>query len=87
MKNKIISLIKEKISVEIIEIKDRTSGHAHHKHYDGGAHYNMLIVSDDFKNLPLLKRHQLIYSILNHMITKEIHALSLTTKTVAEYNS
>ena len=87
MKDSIIALIKEKISVEFIEIKDRAAGHAHHKHYDGGAHYKMLIVSDDFKDLSLLKRHQLIYSILGHMITKEIHALALTTKTIKEYKS
>ena len=85
VKNKIIALIENNINVEYISIRDRTSGHKHHRHYDGGGHYKLHVVSDDFSNMSLLKRHQIIYKLVNHMIQKEIHALSMITQTIAEY--
>jgi len=85
VKDKIIALIEKNINVQHISIRDRSSGHKHHKHYDGGGHYKLHVVSDDFKNMPLLERHQVIYKIVNHMIQKEIHALSMITQTIDEY--
>ena len=87
MKNLIIKLIKKDLSVYHIEIKDLTQKHIHHVGYDNGGHYKVLIVSDDFKQLVLLKRHQKIYTILEKMIKKEIHALSLQTLTINEYKT
>ena len=85
MKNIISDLIKKNISIYHIDIDDLTSQHSHHKGYDGGGHYKAIIVSDDFKKLPLLKRHQKIYKILNKMMKKEIHALSMQTLTIEEF--
>ena len=87
VKDKIIALIESNINVEYISIRDRTAGHKHHKHYDGGGHYKLHVVSDDFSNMSLLKRHQIIYKLVNHMIQKEIHALSMITQTIAEYKN
>ena len=87
IKNKIKTLIKEKLSVHYIEIIDLTSQHKNHKGYDSGGHYNLVIISDDFINLSLLKRHQIIYKILDKMIKNEIHALSINSKTIKEYNN
>ena len=87
IKDQIIKLIKENINVEHISIRDRSAGHKHHKHYDGGGHFKLLVVSDDFSTMSLLQRHQAIYKLVNHMIQKEIHALSMITQTVSEYNS
>ena len=87
MKENIVALIKNNINVYYIQIDDLTKNHINHTNYDGGGHYNAIIVSNDFKNLSLLKRHQMIYRILNQMIKKEIHALSLKTLTVEEYKN
>ena len=87
VKDKIIALIESNVNVEYISIRDRTAGHKHHKHYDGGGHYKLHVVSDDFSNMSLLKRHQIIYKLENHMIQKEIHALSMITQTIAEYKN
>ena len=87
VKDKIIALIESNVNVEYISIGDRTAGHKHHKHYDGGGHYKLHVVSDDFSNMSLLKRHQIIYKLVNHMIQKEIHALSMITQTIAEYKN
>ena len=66
---------------------DLTSKHITHKHYDQGGHYTLIVVSDDFKNISLLERHKIIYNILNGMLKNEIHALSITAKTIDEYQT
>ena len=84
---KILQLIKSKLNIEYIDINDLTSKHKTHKHYDQGGHYTLIVVSDDFKNISLLERHKIIYNILNGMLKNEIHALSITTKTIDEYQT
>ena len=44
------------------------------------------LVSNDFTNLNLIQRHQLIYKILKDMIKTEIHALSMKLLDIEEYN-
>tara|TARA_B100000029_G_scaffold364506_1_gene357698 strand:+ start:387 stop:668 length:282 start_codon:yes stop_codon:yes gene_type:complete len=85
IQKKILKLIQSKINVEYIDINDFTSKHKKHKHYDQGGHYTLIVVSNDFKNISLLERHKIIYNILNDMLKKEIHALSITAKTIDEY--
>ena len=53
---------------------------------DDGAHFEALIVSDDFKNLNLVKRHQLVYQALGGLMDEEIHALSLKLYDLSEWN-
>ena len=50
-----------------------------------GDHFSVLIVSDEFKDITLIKRHQMVYDCLKQYITKEIHALQLKTLTIKEY--
>ena len=85
IKNKIQSILKNKLNIHYIQIKDITNHHINHKGYDGGGHYTITIVSNDFINLSLIDRHKKIYEILQNMIKKEIHALSLRTYTAADY--
>ena len=85
LKDNIKNLISNKLEIYHIEIYDLTHKHKTHRGYDFGGHFKLLIVSKDFNDLPLLSRHKLIYDVLNSMIKKEIHALSLKTLTVDEY--
>jgi len=85
MKDSIVELIENNLDVYHIHIEDLTKQHINHENYNGGGHYKMIIVSDAFKKSTLLKRHKMIYNILNKMIKKEIHALSLKTLTIQEY--
>ncbi len=47
----------------------------------------MKIVSDDFINKSLVQRHQMIYTVINSFIQKEIHAVILKTYTVEEFEN
>ena len=87
MKNKIEELIKSKINISKISLIDFTENHENHKNYDGGGHFEAVIISDDFKGLSLLERHKKIYSILGNLMKNEIHAFSMKTYTSAEFKA
>jgi acid stress-induced BolA-like protein IbaG/YrbA len=50
-----------------------------------GQHFQALIVSKAFEGLPKVRRHQLVYGALGDRMREEIHALSMTTLTPAEW--
>ena len=46
----------------------------------GGDHFQVSVVSSSFKDLSLVKQHQLVYGALsNEMANETIHALALNT--------
>jgi len=83
---KIETKLREKINVLNLNLIDESYKHRNHKKDTSGGHYKLLIVSDDFVDMTLIKRHQLIYDILSKMIKVDIHALSIQAKTYKEYN-
>ena len=83
---KIQKLISKKLSIFKIEIFDDSYKHVNHKKDTAGGHFRLFIVSNDFKNLNLIQRHQLIYKILKDMIKSEIHALSMKLLDIEEYD-
>jgi len=68
-----------------LEIQDDSALHAGHAGNTGGSHYTVIIVSDAFNNLPLIKRHRLVYDAVGSLMEQAIHALSIQAKTSAEY--
>ena len=81
--DKIKKMLTDKINVIELSLIDETHKHAGHPQSNGG-HFKLHIVSDDFEGMSLLERHRLIYTILEDMIKKEIHALSINAKTSKE---
>ena len=61
-----------------IEVADTTGG---------GDHFAMLIVSERFDGLTLVRRHRLVYDALGDLMRAEVHALSLQTLTPAEHDA
>tara|TARA_B100000945_G_scaffold160802_1_gene129113 strand:+ start:1193 stop:1462 length:270 start_codon:yes stop_codon:yes gene_type:complete len=84
---KIENKLKENFNIFQLIIEDDSHKHKNHKKDTAGGHFNLLIVSDDFINIPLIQRHRLIYQVLEKMIKVEIHALSIKAKTIQEYNN
>jgi len=70
-----------------ITIKDDSLLHAGHSGNTGGGHYHIIIVSEKFEGLSMIKRHRLIFNAVNDLMTTEIHALSIHAKTPAESGS
>tara|TARA_B110000014_G_scaffold264464_1_gene266373 strand:- start:3085 stop:3330 length:246 start_codon:yes stop_codon:yes gene_type:complete len=72
IEKKIEQRLKKNLSKSKIFIQDMTGNN---------DHFNLMIISDAFIDLSLIERHKMIYSLLDDMITKEIHALQLKTLT------
>lgn len=49
------------------------------------THFQALVVSAQFAGKRPLARHQLVYACLGSLVGNEIHALSITALTPAEY--
>jgi len=76
------------LKVHFLEIEDQGHLHAGHKPAkEGKLHLKMLVVSDEFLDSNQIERHQKIYFILTDFLADKLHALSLETYTVNEYNS
>ena len=74
-----------KIYIDYLSILNDTDKHLNHKNYDGGGHFKLEIVSSAFEGLSLLEQHKLVYTALEGMIKKEIHALALKTRSTSDW--
>ena len=52
-----------------------------------GHHFEAVIVSGEFEGLSRIRRHQRVYAVLGDRMREEIHALSMTTLTPAEWSA
>ena len=81
------SRLKKSMTIDPLTIMDDTGKHLRHQHYDGGKHFQIIIVSSTFEGISLLDRHKLVYQALNGMIKNEIHAIKLKTIATSEYTN
>ena len=49
------------------------------------SHFRVVVVSDAFEDLPLVRRHRRVNEILAEELRERIHALSMQTLTQAEW--
>ena len=57
-----------------------------HLHVTGdGTHFEALVVSSAFEGKRTLERQRMVYAALGDRMREEIHALSMQTRTPAEY--
>ncbi|MED6133326.1 SufE-like protein 1, chloroplastic/mitochondrial [Stylosanthes scabra] len=87
--------IKEKLEKELdpveLEVEDVSYQHAGHAGVrgsgdDGETHFNLRVVSKEFEGKSLVKRHRLIYKLLDDELQSGLHALSIVAKTPSEVN-
>lgn len=86
MIEKIKKSISLKLDINQIEIIDQSHQHAGHSQNKGGGHYKAIIISNDFNNKSLVERHRMVYEALGDLMQNEIHAFSMNTLTVSEFN-
>lgn len=67
------------IELEIVDESHKHRGHIGAK--SGASHFALTIVSAEFIGVSLIKRHQLIYQLLDDLIPQEIHALRISART------
>ena len=81
-------LLTEALVPSKLELIDDSQSHAGHAgaRQSGGGHFYATIVSDAFKGMTLVRRHQLVYATLGEMMRTDIHALSIKAYTPEEFN-
>ena len=68
-----------------VEVQDDSHLHAGHVGArEGGGHYSVRIVSEEFGGLAPLARHRRVYAALAEMMDGPIHALAITALTPEE---
>ena len=72
LENKIKKILSNNIQNSKIFIHDMTGEN---------NHFNLIVISDVFKNLSLIEQHKIIYNFLGELVTNEIHALQIKTMT------
>ena len=85
MIDEIKNMLSKNIACNHLEIIDESPNHGG---YSGAiSHVKIIVVSDDFEGLSLIKRHQLVYKALNEYMHGEIHALTMKTLTPEEFKN
>ena len=80
--NQLISIVKNKIekniSLEYVNIEDKTFLHKNHKtHQDGKFHLKLSIKSSELEKINKIKLTKKIYSILDEELKKYIHSIQI----------
>jgi BolA protein len=60
--------------------------HMHNVPPGSESHFRVVVVSDRFEGLPLVRRHQTVNQILQQELNDGLHALSMQTLTGAEWS-
>ncbi len=81
--NRIDECLSQHLSIQFIEILDES--HRHHVPKDAETHFKLIIVSETFDGLSLVKRHQLINNLLKNEFASGMHALSIHAYTANEW--
>lgn len=81
----IIRVSLNPVFLEVIDDSARHEGHAGHNG-KGESHFKLMVVSQGFMGLSRIKRHQLVYEMLNELLKTRIHALQITALTPHEYS-
>lgn len=82
--------LAEHFSPTRLEIYNDSHLHAHHAAMadstSAETHFRVVISSDKFAKLPLIKRHRMVNELLNGELSREngVHALQLKTMTPEE---
>ncbi len=66
--------------LEPSELIIRDDSHLHAGHAgakSGKGHFSVMIISDQFSGVSILKRHQMVYDCLGELMQSDIHALSI----------
>ena len=78
IKAKIEELLTEAFKPVFLEVIDESHKHVGHAGASQGGHYQVTIVSKNFKGIKLLESHRMVYQALEP-IKSSIHAMAIKT--------
>jgi len=72
-------------ALSLLEVINESS--QHNVPVNSETHFKLVIVSKSFRDISLIKRHQMVYSLLQDELHSGVHALALHTYTLEEWKS
>ncbi|XP_028138395.1 bolA-like protein DDB_G0274169 [Diabrotica virgifera virgifera] len=85
--NKIATSIQNKLEkqLETVHLQIINESYMHNVPKGAETHFKVVVVSEKFKDLPLIKRHRAVTSVLKEELNGGVHALSIEARTPEEW--
>lgn len=85
-KSKITNILKDNFKIYELEVRDISELHRGHSGYIKGeeTHFEILVISDDFKNKTKLQRHKLLNNLLKSEFSNTLHSATYKLLTLDE---
>jgi BolA protein len=82
---RIRTLLQAGLAQAQVQVVDDSHLHVGHEGArDGRGHFRVHVISPAFARLRILQRHQLVYGVLEDMMSTDIHALNIVAQTPEE---
>jgi BolA protein len=69
--------------IEVIDDSHRHAGHAGAA--DGRGHFTVIVVSERFRGMPIVRRHRIVYEAVGDLMVTDVHALSIQALAPGEH--
>ncbi len=79
LQDTIIKKLSAAFEVQHLEVENES--HMHNVPSGSESHFKVVLVSEDFNDLNIVKQHQAVYRVLSDELAGPIHALALHTFT------
>ncbi|XP_047528736.1 bolA-like protein DDB_G0274169 [Vanessa atalanta] len=83
--NSIRTKLQSALQTKHLEVINES--HMHNVPKNAETHFKVVVVSDKFDGLALIKRHRLVNDILKDELQNGVHALSIVAKTPEQWDS
>ena len=86
-KIKIENLIQKNYKPDFFSVLDVSEQHRGHENFKESveSHFEILIVSEKFKNLNRIDRHSMVNESLKEEFSSDLHSVIIKTYTIDEY--
>ena len=86
-KIKIETLILKNFKPEFFSVLDVSEQHRGHQNFEENieSHFEIIIVSEKFKNLNRIERHRMVNQSLKEEFLSDLHSVTIKTYTMEEY--
>ena len=83
------NLILKNYKPEFFSVLDVSEQHRGHQNFKEGveSHFEIIIVSEKFKNLNRVQRHRMVNESLREEFLSELHSVIIKTYTIEEYKN
>ena len=83
------NLILKIFKPEFLSVIDVSEQHRGHKNFKEGveSHFEIIIVSEKFKNLNRIERHRMVNQSLKEEFLSDLHSVIIKTYTLEEYKN